>query len=55
MIPAQLGHDTGSDHYLNDSNNIGNNIGDHGIGKVVNAGNTNMAGCLPGPAPWRMI
>lgn len=47
VLAAQLGHNIGSDHYLNDSINISNNIGDHGIGKVVNTGNTNMLAGVP--------
>lgn len=56
VLEALLGHDIGSDHYVNVRKDVGSSIGDHGIGRNVNTGNTNvMAGCLQSPARWRVI
>lgn len=33
VAAAPLGHDIGSDCYVNASNNVGNGIGGHGFGK----------------------
>lgn len=42
VAAALLGHDTGSDCYVNASNNVGSNIGDRGIRKDTNTGNANV-------------
>ena len=52
---ALLGHDIGSDCYVNASNNVGSSTGDHGIGKDVNWWCQCDGWSLSGAAHWRMI
>lgn len=47
VLEALLGHDIGSDHYVNATNNVGSSTGDHGIGKDENTGDVNIMAGMP--------
>lgn len=42
VATALLGHDTGSNCYVNANNSVGSSIGDHGIGKDRNTENASV-------------